>query len=109
MKQTNFEENSIASTALTEGFRIFVFLCFCRFDAFWALFNAFLYFFLSVFLTLCLSVLVHFFQFISFHISSLQFAGKPSESFLLYFRIFVFLSFCPSVFLSFGLSLFLSF
>ena len=34
MKEPNFEENSIASTALTEGFRIFVFLCFCRLDAF---------------------------------------------------------------------------
>ena len=29
MKQPNFEENSIASTALTEGFRIFVFLSLC--------------------------------------------------------------------------------
>ena len=91
MKEPNFEENSIASTALTEGFRIFVFLCFCRFDAFWALFNAFLYFFLSVFLTLCLSVLVHFFSsshFTSLHCNLLGSLQSP------FYCIFVFLSFC---------------
>ena len=54
----------------------------------------------------CLSVIVSFclrsfFQFMSFHISSLQFAWKTSESFSLYFHIFVFLSFCLSLLLSF--------
>ena len=50
---------------------------------------------LSIFLSFCLSVLVclsSFFQFNSFHISSSQFAWKPSESFFI-----VFLYFCLSV------------
>ena len=48
-------------------------------------------------------VLVHL-QFISFYISSLEFAWKTSESFLLPFGIFVFLSYCLSIIVSFCLT-----
>ena len=92
---SSLEVVRMSSEASALSFCLQICLPFCRF--------VFLYFCLTVFLSLCLSVLVHI-KFISVHISYLEFAWKPSEYFLLSFRVFVFRCNCLSVIVSFHLS-----
>ena len=119
MKQPNFEENSNASTALTDRFRIFVFLSFCHcvflfqfvlvhfFSSthFISVHRNLLGSLLSPFLLyFCIFVFCHKSQFIySVHIISYQFIAIHLEAFCVifivfsYFRLSFFLSFCLSV------------